>query len=114
MAKTRMVAQFGMGTSIRSRNYTEAAARDLGYDPMDMRAEVTIGAQEPDKVDAAVVTVELPRGRAVVTVVHGGLNVHDPENGATHVVATAAIAAFPPLEASDWHPSAAPAGGEKT
>ena len=29
MTKTRMVTQFGMGTSIRSRDYTEAAARAI-------------------------------------------------------------------------------------
>ncbi len=29
MAKTRLVHQFGMGTSIRSRDYTEACARGI-------------------------------------------------------------------------------------
>ena len=29
MAKKRLVTQFGMGTSIRSRDYTEAAARGI-------------------------------------------------------------------------------------
>jgi uncharacterized protein (TIGR02058 family) len=29
MVKKTMVTQFGMGTSIRSRNYTEAAARAI-------------------------------------------------------------------------------------
>jgi hypothetical protein len=76
-----------------------------------MRVQVTIGVQEPDKVDVAVVTAELPRGRAAVTVVHGGLNVHDPENDTTHVIATAAVAAFVPIDATDWRLSAAGATG---
>ncbi|WP_198019691.1 hypothetical protein [Pseudogulbenkiania sp. MAI-1] len=43
----------------------------------------------------------MPRGRAEVTAVFGGLNVHDPEQGTTHVIATAAVEAFLPAD-SDW------------
>jgi len=40
--------------------------------------EVTVGVQQPDKVDAAVVKASLPHGEVTVTVVKGGLDV--PEN----------------------------------
>lgn len=40
--------------------------------------------------------------------VHGGLDVHDPDNATTHVIATAAIAAFLPLEEGAWRLCNAP------
>ncbi len=43
-----------------------------------------------------------PRGRAEVTVVFGGLDVHDPVQETTHVIATAAVAALLPIEGADW------------
>ncbi|MFP5406731.1 MAG: Lin0512 family protein [Gammaproteobacteria bacterium] len=117
MPEKRIILEMGTGNDLYGGDYTKAACRavqdalhhssivlfrSLGYDHQDMRVEVTIGVQEPDKVDAAMIAAELPRGRAQVTVVHGGLNVHDPENGTTHVVATAAVAAFLPLEQGQW------------
>lgn len=63
--------------------------------------------QEPDRVDVEVVTAELPRGRAEVSVVHGGLNIHDRENDTTHVIATAGIAAMLPIAPQDWRLSSA-------
>ena len=123
MAEKRIILEMGTGNDLYGGDYTKAACRavqdalhhssivlfrSLGYDHRDMRVQVTIGVQEPDKVDAAVVAAELPRGRAEVTVVFGGLNVHDPEQDTTHVVATAAVAAFLQIEAEDWRLSAAP------
>ena len=67
-----------------------------------MRVQVTIGVQRPERVDTAVVAAELPRGYAEVRVVHGGLDLPDPELGITHVVATAAVEAFVPIDAGDW------------
>ena len=55
----------------------------------------------------AVVAAELPRGRAEVTAVYGGLNVHDAEQQTTHVIANAAIEAFLPIDAADWRLSSA-------
>ena len=43
--------------------------------------------------------------------VFGGLDVHDPEQGTAHIVATAAVAAFLPIEASDWRLSPRPDAG---
>ena len=44
----------------------------------------------------------VPRGRAEVRAVRGGLNVHDAQNGTTHVIATAAIEAWVPVDAAAW------------
>jgi uncharacterized protein (TIGR02058 family) len=117
MPEQRIILEMGTGNDLYGRDYTKAACRavqdalhhssivlfkSLGYDHQDMRVQVTIGVQVPEQVDAALVTAELPRGRAEVSVVHGGLDVHDPENDTTHVIATAAIAAFLPIEPGQW------------
>lgn len=126
MPEKRIILEMGTGNDLYGGDYTKAACRavqdalhhssivlfrSLGYDHMDMRVQVTIGVQELEKVDVAAVTAELPRGRAEVTVVHGGLNVHDPENDTTHVIATAAVAAFLPIDAAGWRLSAASGAG---
>lgn len=117
MTERRLILEMGSSNSLYEKNYTKAACRavqdalrhssivlfkSLGYDHSQMRVSVTIGVQQPDQVDTAIVAAELPRGWAEVTVVHGGLNVHDSDNGTTHVIATAAIAAFLPIEAGAW------------
>lgn len=117
MAERRIILEIGTGNDLYGGDYTKAACRavhdalhhssivlfrSLGYDHCDMRVQVTIGVQAPDSVDPAVVAAELPRGRANVTVVHGGLDVHDPVQQTTHVIATAAVEAFLPIEAGDW------------
>lgn len=116
MAEKRIILEMGSGNDLYGGDYTKAACRavqdalhhssiilfrSLGYDHRTMRVQVTIGVQEPDKVDTAVVAATLPRGRAEVTAVFGGLNVQDPEQGTTHVIATAAVEAFLTPD-SDW------------
>ncbi len=113
----RIILETGSGNDLYGEDYTKAACRavqdalhhssivlfrTLEIDHRTMRVQVTIGVKEPDKVDTAVVAAELPRGYAQVTVVHGGLNVHDPELGTTHVVATAAVEAYVPIDAAKW------------
>ncbi len=113
----RLILEMGTGNDLYGGDYTKAACRavqdalhhssivlfkSLGYDHQAMRVQVTIGVQEPDKVDIAVVTAELPRGRAKVTAVFGGLNVHDADQQTTHVIATAAVEAFLPIDAAHW------------
>jgi uncharacterized protein (TIGR02058 family) len=117
MTEKRIILEMGTGNDLYGGDYTKAACRavhdalhhssivlfkSLGYDHRNMRVQVTIGVQEPDKVDLAFVAAELPRGRAEVTAVYGGLNVHDPEQETTHVIATAAIEAFLLIDASQW------------
>lgn len=122
MTEKRIILEMGSGNDLYGGDYTKAACRavqdalhhsslvllrSLGYDHLGMRVEVTIGVQEPEKVDTAAVAATLPRGRAEVKAVLGGLDVHDPEADTTHIVATAAIAAFLPIEAGAWRLSAA-------
>jgi uncharacterized protein (TIGR02058 family) len=57
-----------------------------------MQVEVTIGAQQPDKVDAAAVKATLPHGQVSVTVVKGGLDIPSDDGDDTAVVASAAVA----------------------
>jgi uncharacterized protein (TIGR02058 family) len=117
MAERRIILEMGSGNDLYGGDYTKAACRavqdalhhssivlfkSLGYDHRDMRVQVTIGVQEPDKVDLALVAAELPRGRAEVTAVHGGLNVVDAAQGTTHVIATAAVEAFLPIDPAAW------------
>lgn len=117
MPEKRLILEMGTGNDILGGDYTKAACRavqdalhhsvlslfrSLGYDTRDMRVEVTIGVQQPDKVDAEVVRAELPRGNPEVKVVFGGLDVNDPEQGSSHVIATAAIEAWLPTEADAW------------
>lgn len=117
MAEKRIILEMGSGNDLYGEDYTKAACRavqdalhhssivlfkSLGFDHRDMRVRVTIGVQKPDEVDLEVVSAELPRGRAEVSAVFGGLNVHDAEQDTTHVLATAAVEAFVPIDADDW------------
>src|SRR5437764_1075376 len=102
MALKRMVLEIGMGTSIRSRDYTEAAVRavqdaihhsslslirSLGIDSRTMQVEVTIGVQRPDAVKAEAVQAALPHGQVTVRVVKGGLDVPDDTSADVAVIA---------------------------
>lgn len=117
MTEKRIILEMGTGNDLYGMDYTKAACRavqdalhhssivlfkSLGYDHREMRVQVTIGVQEPDQVDIARVCAELPRGRAEVTAVHGGLNVCDVEQNTTHVIATAAVEAFLPIKPGQW------------
>ena len=113
----RIILEMGTGNDLYGGDYTKAACRavqdalhhssismfkSLGYKSEDMRVQVTIAVQEPDKVDISTVEAELPRGVATVSAVKGGLNVPDIEAGQAHIIATAAIEAFLDVAAKDW------------
>ena len=113
----RVILEMGTGNDLYGGDYTKAASRaiqdalhhssivlfkSLGYDHTLMRVQVTVGVQEPDKVDTQALAAELPRGRAEVTAVQGGLSVRDDAQDTTHVIATAAIEAFLPDLAQEW------------
>ena len=106
MAMKRVVTQFGMGTSIRSRNYTEAAARAIrdalwhnslnvadafGFPREAMVIQVEIGVQRPEEVDCQALLGIFPYGQPSVTVVKGGLDIPRLEKEGWSVVANAAI-----------------------
>jgi uncharacterized protein (TIGR02058 family) len=117
MTERRVILEMGAGNDLYGGDYTKAACRavqdaihhsslvlfrSLAIDHQTMRVKVTIGVQRPEQVDAQRVAQELPRGRAEVEVVLGGQDVHDPIQQTTHVIASAAIEAFVPIEAGRW------------
>jgi uncharacterized protein (TIGR02058 family) len=119
--ESRVILELGTGNDLYGGDYTKAACRavqdalhhssiglfkSLGLDHREMRVQVTIGVQQPDLVDIARVAAELPRGRAEVTAVHGGLDVHDAGQQTTHVIATAAVEAFLEMDTAAWRLSA--------
>ncbi len=113
MTEQRMIIEMGMGNDQYGQDYTKAAARAIEdairhsslpiFDALniphnDMRVQVTIGVQEPEAVDCAALAQTLPRGRAEVRAVKGGLNVANPDTGGVIVIAQAAVEAFLPLQ----------------
>ena len=110
----RFIIEMGMGNDLHGMDYTKAAGRAiedalrhssiplfgaLGLDHDAMQVRVTVAVQDPDAVDCAALVARLPRGRATVSAVHGGLNVTNPDSGAVTVIAQAAVEAFLPEQA---------------
>lgn len=106
MTKTRMVTQFGMGSSIRSRDYTAAAERAIrdalwhnslnvadafGFPKQSMLIDVEIGVQRPEAVDVLPLLGIFPYGQPSIRLVKGGLDVDKPDGSGTSVIANAAI-----------------------
>ena len=113
MSDQRFIIEMGMGNDQYGQDYTKAAARAIedairhSAIPMfeatslthdQMRVQVTIGVQQPDAVDCEALAEKLPRGRAKVTAVFGGLDVTNPDTGKTLVIASAAVEAFLPRQ----------------
>lgn len=106
MAAKRVILEMGTGNDLHGGDYTKAAVRavqdaihhsslslirSLGVDSRTMQVDVTIGVQQPDKVDAARVAATLPHGKITVKVVKGGLDVPDDAGTDTAVIASAAV-----------------------
>ena len=105
MAIKRLLTEFGMGSSLRRRDYTQAAVRGVkdalwhnsinlaelfGKDKTEMLIDVEVGVQSPGSVDRAAVSKIFPYGQVNVKVVHGGLDVPRSEGHPT-VMANVAI-----------------------
>ena len=105
MAKKRLLTEFGMGTSLRRQDYTEAAVRGLkdalwhnsinlaelfGRPKGDMLIDVDVGVQQPEQVDQAALKAVFPYGQPAINVTKGGLDVPRP-NGNPTVIANVAI-----------------------
>lgn len=105
MPRTRVLTEFGMGTSLRRMDYTEAARRALkdalwhnsinmaelfGFPREAMLIDVEIAVQTPGAVDCEALKSVFPYGRINVTVGHGGLDVPRPDGHPT-IIANAAI-----------------------
>lgn len=119
MSEQRLIIEMGMGNDLHGQDYTKAAKRAIedafrhsslplfgvtGLDHENMRVQVTVGVQEPDAVDVELLTQSLPRGRAEVKVVKGGLNV-ETVDGDPIVIAQASVEAFLPPQ-TGWKLSA--------
>ena len=106
MALQRVILELGSGNDLHGGDYTKAAnravqdalhhsslsfLRALKIKPADMQVEVTIGVQQPEKVDLEKVRASLPHGIVTVKAVKGGLDVLDPENNDPAVIASAAV-----------------------
>ena len=102
---TRLLTEFGMGTSLRRQDYTQAARRALqdalwhnsinlaelyGKEKEDMQITVEIGVQHPDKVDTSALADIFPYGQLTFSVVQGGLDVPRPD-GLPTVIANVAL-----------------------
>jgi uncharacterized protein (TIGR02058 family) len=113
MNDQRFIIEMGMGNDQYGQDYTKAAARAIedairhsaiplfeatGLSHDQMRVQVTIGAQKPEEVNCTALAEKLPRGRATVSAVFGGLDVTNPDTGKTLVIASAAVEAFLPKQ----------------
>lgn len=102
----RLLTEFGMGTSLRRQDYTEAAVRAVkdalwhnsinlaelfGVDKSAMVLDVEIGVAAPDQVDTAALAQVFPYGQPRISVVTGGLDVPRQDGGKPTVIANAAI-----------------------
>ena len=107
----RIIIEMGMGNDLHGMDYTKACARaiedafrhsslplfgalEMSHDAM--RVQVTVGVQEPDKVNVDMLVAKLPRGRVEVTAVFGGMNVVAENGSDIIVIAQAAVEAFLP------------------
>lgn len=105
MPKHRVLTEFGMGSSLRRQDYTEAAKRALkdalwhnsinmaelfGFEKEAMLIDVEIAVQQPDQVDTEALKSVFPYGQISVSAHHGGLDIPRPKGKPT-VIANAAI-----------------------
>jgi uncharacterized protein (TIGR02058 family) len=101
----RLLTEFGMGTSLRRQDYTQAAVRAVqdalwhnsinlaelfGMPKEAMQITAEIGVQQPDRVDAEALKAVFPYGQVTIKVVHGGLDIPRATGNPT-VIANAAI-----------------------
>ncbi len=106
MAKTRVLVEFGMGTSLRREDYTEAALRAIkdalwhnsvnmaelfDFPKEAMIIDVEVGVQQPDKVDTETLKAIFPYGQPNITVTEGGLDIDKPHTDGRTVIANAAV-----------------------
>ncbi len=105
MKPKRVILEMGTGNDLHGGDYTKAAIRavqdaihhsslsiirSLGLDSRKMLVEVTIGVQQPDKVDAERVKATLPHGTGTVKVFEGGLEIANEAGTDKTVIAQAA------------------------
>lgn len=113
MPVKRLLTEFGMGSSLRRQDYTEAASRAVkdalwhnsinlaelfGKEKDEMQITVEIGVQNPDAIDSNKIAAIFPYGQVNVVPVHGGLDVPRSDGGNPTVIANVAISVALDLE----------------
>ncbi len=108
----RVILEMGSGVALHSGDYTKAAKRavedaihhssltvfrSLGIDPNTMQIELTLAAQEPEKIDLDAVAALLPFGQVSPRAVKGGLNVTDATSGQPCIIVNAGVLVRIPL-----------------
>jgi len=105
----RILTEFGMGSSLRQRDYTRAAERALrdalwhnsinvvapfGLEREAMIIKAQIAVQYPDAVDTDELAKVFPYGTVTVSATKGGLDVPKPDGSGVTIIANAAISVF--------------------
>jgi uncharacterized protein (TIGR02058 family) len=119
MPETLMV-EFGMGSSLRRGDYTQAAERAVrdalwhnsinlaelfGFEKEDMIITLDVGVQRPEAVDVEALRAVFPYGQVTVNVMKGGLDVPRPAgqegSGQPTVMANVALSVGFNMERAD-------------
>lgn len=103
--KKRMLTEFGMGSSLRRQDYTQAASRAIkdalwhnsinlaelfGRDKSEMIIDVEVGVQNPDAIRADELAAIFPYGQVTILPKFGGLDIPRLDGNPT-VMANVAI-----------------------
>ena len=107
----RLILEIGSGADLYGMDYTKAAVRalndairhssitlfaSLGIDHAEMEVKVTIGVQEPKKVNLDALLTQIPRGNPKIRAQFGGQNIESRSGSEFSVVVTCAIEAYVP------------------
>ena len=107
MPVKRVILELGTGNDLHGGDYTKAALRAVQdalhhsslamirslrvNSKTGMFVDVTIGVQQPDKVDLDKVKASLPHGIVTVKAVKGGLDIPEADGHDLAVIASAAV-----------------------
>ncbi|WP_424972681.1 Lin0512 family protein [Dinoroseobacter sp. S76] len=103
----RLITEFGVGTSLRRGDYTEAVKRGIkdalwhnsinlaelfGFEKTDMQIRVDVGVQNPGAVEIAELETVFPYGQTEFHITKGGLDIPRPEgSGNPTIIANVAL-----------------------
>jgi len=112
-----LMVEFGMGSSLRRGDYTQAAERAVrdalwhnsinlaelfGFDKSAMQITLDVGVQQPDAVDTQALRAVFPYGTVTVNVQRGGLDVPRPDgDGHPTIMANVALSVAFDMERAD-------------
>ncbi|MEM9320739.1 MAG: Lin0512 family protein [Pseudomonadota bacterium] len=102
----RLLTEFGIGSSLRRQDYTQAAVRAVqdalwhnsinlaelyGKQKEDMQITVEVGVQQPNALRTDEIAAIFPYGQVTVVPRRGGLDVQRADGGKPTVIANVAI-----------------------